>query len=371
VLNGEVDRSALERVEALQTPSQTGVAYYIAGRSEYESGKFDQARRYFEVALHADPLNPAVLNYYAALLVRTGNPSQAISYAQRALQIAPSSPDALAVLGYAQFAADHLRDSIESWKRSLALRPDPSLEPLVERAERELAAESNYSERESGHFVLRYEGQQSSEMFRAQLLATLEEDYRELVREFGSEPHSSIAVVLYPNQTFFDVTRAPSWTGALNDGKLRIPLHGLTAVTPELGRVLRHELTHSFVNQLTSGRCPQWLNEGLAQLLEPKPLGPRARPLAQLFAQQREAPLSTLEGGFTSFNGMEANLAYDESLATVEYIRNRYGMSDLVRILERLGQGDSIESSLRATIHSDYRQLEDEVRTYLASGQTQ
>jgi hypothetical protein len=68
---------------------------------------------------------------------------------------------------------------------------------------------------------------------------------------------------------------------------------------------------------------------------------------------------------------MEANLAYDESLATVEYIRNRYGMSDLVRILERLGQGDSIESSLRATIHSDYRQLEDEVRTYLASGQTQ
>lgn len=370
VHNGQVDRNALERVESLGNPARTAVAFYIAGRSEFEAGKYDQARRDFEVALHSDPENPAVLNYYAALLVRTGNARQGLLYAERAVRIAPASPDALAVLGYAQFATDHPRDAIQSWKRSLALRPDDSIRTMLERAERESAAESEYSERESGHFVLRYEGKQSSEMFRAQLLATLEADYQELGREFGSEPRSTIAVVLYTNQTFFDVTRAPSWTGALNDGKLRIPLQGLDAVTPELARVLKHELTHSFVNQLSSGRCPQWLNEGLAQLMEPQSLGPRARRLAELFEQQREAPLNALERGFSSFNGMEANLAYDESLATVEYIRNHYGMSDLVRILERLGQGDSIESSLRSTIHSDYRQLEDEVRTFLNADRT-
>jgi hypothetical protein len=60
-------------------------------------------------------------------------------------------------------------------------------------------------------------------------------------------------------------------------------------------------------------------------------------------------------------------LAYDESLAAVEYIRDTYGMSDLQRILERLGQGSSSESALRATIHSGYGQLETEVAKYLVN----
>jgi hypothetical protein len=42
-------------------------------------------------------------------------------------------------------------------------------------------------------------------------------------------------------------------------------------------------------------------------------------------------------------------------------------MSDVQRILERLGQGSSTEAALRATIHSDYGQLESEVGRYLAS----
>ena len=103
----------------------------------------------------------------------------------------------------------------------------------------------------------------------------------------------------------------------------------------------------------------------MAQLLEPQSLGPRARRLAELFKLERELPLNLLDTGFSSFSGIEAALAYDESLAVVEYIQSRYGTSDLLRILERLGQGESAEAALRATIHCDYRQLDDEVRAYL------
>jgi hypothetical protein len=67
------------------------------------------------------------------------------------------------------------------------------------------------------------------------------------------------------------------------------------------------------------------------------------------------------------FSPIEAVLAYDESLAAVEYINDTYGMSDVQRILERLSQGSSAEAALRATIHSDYGQLESEVGRYLAS----
>jgi hypothetical protein len=41
-------------------------------------------------------------------------------------------------------------------------------------------------------------------------------------------------------------------------------------------------------------------------------------------------------------------------------------MGDIQRILQLLGQGNSTESALRSTIHSDYGQLESEVAKYLA-----
>jgi hypothetical protein len=42
-------------------------------------------------------------------------------------------------------------------------------------------------------------------------------------------------------------------------------------------------------------------------------------------------------------------------------------MSDLRRVLERIGQGNSTEAALRATIHSDYGHLETEISKYLTS----
>ncbi|MBZ5721525.1 MAG: tetratricopeptide repeat protein [Acidobacteriia bacterium] len=355
--------AALEQGDA--TTAATG--YFLAGKYEFERGNFSKAGGYFERALRFDPQNPTILNYYAALLVRTGNPAAALGYAERAVRLAPDSPDALAVLGYAQFASDRNREAIRSWKRSLDLRPDPTIQQYLDKAQREAAAEADFTQNESNHFTLRYEGKQTPDSFRRALMETLESDYDDLSRELGGPPRSSIAVVLYTDQAFFDVTQAPSWSGAVNDGKLRIPVQGVDSVTSDLAHVLKHELAHSFINQLTGGRCPQWLNEGVAQALEPKSVSSRGRRLAELFQTQHEIPFNTLEGSFMRLSPMEAVLAYDESLAAVEYINDTYGMSDVRRILERLGEGSSTEAALRATIHSDYGQLESEVGKYLIS----
>lgn len=365
IKDGRINAEALAAMEK-QGAAVASSANFIAGKHEFDRGDFGKARSYMETALRFDSQNPTILNYYAALLVRTGNATEALAFAERAVRVAPESPDALAVLGYAQFAADRNRDAIRSWKRSLALRPDAALQRYLQKAEREATAEAEYSQRESSHFTLRYEGRQTSESLRRDLLAALESHYDDLVRELGIAPRSSIPVVLYTGQAFFDVTQAPSWSGAVNDGKLRIPVEGLSTITPELARVLKHELAHSFINQLSGGRCPQWLHEGIAQVLEPKSVSSNGRRLAQLFAAQRQIPYNALEGTFMRFSGMEATLAYDESLAAVEYISQTYGMSDLRRILERLGQGSSAEAALRATIHSDYGGLENEVGKYLA-----
>ncbi len=366
IQDGRVDPDALSALEQAGNGTATAAGYFIAGKHEFDHGNFSKARTYFEAGLRFDSQNPTILNYYAALLVRTGNATEALPYAERAVRSAPDSPDALTVLGYVQFAADRTQDAIRTWKRSLELRPDATVQKYLEKAQRDATAEADYTENESSHFVLKYEGKQTSDALRGQLLATLESEYDDLVRELGIAPRNSIPVVLYTEQSFFDVTEAPSWSGAVFDGKLRIPINGLTSVTPELARVLKHELAHSFIRQLSGGRCPQWLNEGIAQAVEPKQIA-HGKLLADLFRDQREIPLNALEGSFMQFSSTQATVAYEESLAAVQYISDTYGMSDVQRILERLGQGSSTEAALRATIHSDYGQLEADVGKYLVS----
>jgi hypothetical protein len=367
VRDGRVDVDALAAIEQQGDARTSAAAYFIAGKHEMEHTNFNKARTYFETALRFEGENPTILNYYVALLLRTGNSVEALPYAERAVRVAPDSPDTLAVLGYAQYASDRNKDAIRSWKRSLQLRPDAQVQKYLEKAERDATAESDFTQNESSHFTLKYEGRQTPESLRRDLVATLESHYADLVRDLGVAPRGSIAVILYTDQAFFDVTQSPSWAGAVNDGKLRIPVNGMSSVTPELSRVLKHELAHSFINQLSGGRCPQWLNEGIAQAMEPNSLSSRGRRLAGLFKAQQEIPYNALEGSFMRFSGVEAILAYDESLAAVQFIIDTQNMSDLQRILQRLAEGNSTEAALRATIHDDYGQLQTEVGKYLSS----
>jgi tetratricopeptide (TPR) repeat protein len=361
IRDGKVDTDALTSIAQTGNPELAATAYFLAGKHESDHGRFPQAGRYYESALHLQPDNSTLLVYYAACLLRTGQTADALSYAQHAAGVDPNSPDALAMVGFAQFASDHTPDAIEAWKKSLALRPDATIREYLARAERESNAESEFTQRESSHFNFHFEGKETSEAFRRDLSAILDSEYDDLARDLGYSPHNNIAVTLYTQQAYFDVTRAPSWTGALNDGKLRIPISGVQSVTPELARILKHELTHSFVSQMSSNRCPTWLNEGIAQIEEGRSSAPYGHQLARMFAAGSEIPFNLLEGSFMSLSAPQASTAYAESLAAAEYIRDAYGMSEIERILELLSEGGSTEAALRATVHSDYRQLRDEM----------
>lgn len=366
IKEGKISPESLAALESKGNAELSATAHFIAGKFEFDHGDIAQAKLYFESALRFQPDNSTILIYYSAVLVRTGSASQALSYAQRAVRSSPENPDAYTMLGYAQFASDHTVEAIASWKRSLELRPDPAVQQYLSKAQREQKVESEFSQGESTHFTLHYEGRQTSETLRAQILQALESDYDDLVRDLGNPPRDNILVTLYTEQAFFDVTNAPTWSGAMNDGKLRIPISGLSSLTPELAHVLKHELAHSFITQLSGGRCPPWLHEGIAQFVEPKSLGSNGHQLSRLFKAQQNIPLNALEGSFLQFSGAQAYVAYAESLAAVSYINDSYGMSDVQRILERISEGSSTEAALRATIHSDYGQLESDVARYLA-----
>src|SRR5579871_3706944 len=212
IKEGKVDDDALAALKAKGNPELSATADFIAGKFEFDHGAIARSRPYFDSALRSQPDDSTILVYYSALLVRTGNAAQALTYAQRAARSAPDSPDAFTMLGYAQFASDHTKDAVASWKRSLELRPDSRVQQLLAKAQREQNVESDFSQGESSHFVLHYEGKQTSDALRGQILATLEGDYDDLARDLGNPPRDNILVTLYTEQAFFDVTHAPAWS---------------------------------------------------------------------------------------------------------------------------------------------------------------
>jgi tetratricopeptide (TPR) repeat protein len=363
--NGAVDADALAAIDKQGDTHRTAAAYYAAGRFEHIRGNTIHAVDYMKEAVRLDPDSSLILEHYAALLLSSGRAKEALPFAEQAVRVTPKSPDTQSILGYAYYENDRNKDAIAAWKKSLELRPSDQVQSMLERAQRERAAEENYNEQESNHFTLRYEGTQAPAPLRRALLDALEQHYADLSAQFGDSPRQSVVVILYTEQAFFDVTQAPAWSAAFNDGKLRIPLRGLQGVTPELSRVLRHELAHSFINAISRGHAPIWLHEGLAQKFEGKSTRSHGLALSRGFGTGHFIPLNGLEGPFTTYSAPEAIVAYAESLAFVEYIDETYGMSDLVRILQRIGEGSATEAALRATIHSGYSDLETELTAYL------
>src|SRR5437667_2346216 len=280
-------------------------------------------------------------------------------------QLEPNSAQAFRWLAAAQYNADRTRDAVRAWKRALELEPNPETQRLLERAQRELEVEERSNQQESRHFSLPYEGGETSLALQRQPLEDQEEQYQQLARDLDYAPRENMVVTLYTQKQFFNITEAPSWAGGLNDGKLRIPIQGVTSMTPELQRVLKHELTHSFVRFMVGDRCPSWLNEGLAQLMEARSSSPYAGVLAGLFEQHKQIPFAALERPFNGLSEIQASVAYAESLSALEYLRSRYGMDDVLRILRRVGAGEAPEGALRAVTRSDYADLERGLTAYL------
>jgi hypothetical protein len=136
-------------------------------------------------------------------------------------------------------------------------------------------------------------------------------------------------------------------------------------VTVELSRVLKHELTHSFLQQKTRGRCPVWLQEGLAQWMEGKRSGESAAVLVQIYDAKHFAPLGALEGSWMHLPGDTAAYAYAWALANVESIVQAGGVGDIQRVLDRIAEGQPTEEALRATLRSDYGDVMQSTAEYL------
>jgi tetratricopeptide (TPR) repeat protein len=370
VHDGVVDRDFLAamaseaRSGAAGANHKTALAYHAAAQSELSRGDMEHALIDERTALTYAPEDPVMLLNVAYLHLRRSENKQALDYLERAQRVAPNNPDVSKLAGWAYYAMNKLNQAVEEWQRSLALRADPEVQAALDKALRDKQEEENYRENESSHFTLRYSGEAEPGLAR-EVVRALEAHFAAIESELSYTPPEPIGVILYTQQAFADITSAPGWVGALNDGRIRVPVQGLTQLTPELSRVLKHELTHSFIRQKTRANAPTWIQEGLAQWMEGKRSAASADVLLRVYDAKQAMSLADLQGPWMHFSNEVAAYAYAWALANVEYIVQVDGMTDVDRILDELATGSAGEAAVRNVLHSDYDDLMQSTAHYL------
>jgi tetratricopeptide (TPR) repeat protein len=300
----------------------------------------------------------------AYIYLKRSEYKQALDYLERAKRFAPDNPDIPKLAGWAYYGLSKMDQAVAEWKRALALKPDRELQAALEKAQRDKSEEENYKENESSHFTLKYSGAAEPALAR-DVLRNLEMHFSAIESALNYSPPDSIGVILYTQEAFADITRAPGWAGALNDGRIRVPVQGLASVDQELSRVLKHELTHSFIQQKTHGHAPTWVQEGVAQWMEGRRSGENAPTLAQIYTDGHAISLGRMEGSWMRLSGDGATYAYAWALANIEYIVETDGMGDIERILDRIGAGMATEAAVKEVLHSDYNDLMQSTAEYL------
>ena len=290
--------------------------------------------------------------------------SAALDPLERARKLAPQSAEAAQLAGWAHYRLNQNVVAIADLQTAFRLRPSESTARLLERVKQDSAAEGEFREGESSHFTLRYHGGASRELA-SDIIHTLEGQFEELRSQLNYTPPEPIGVVLYTEEAFRDVTQVPAWMGAANDGRIRVPVQGIEAVTPELARVLKHELTHSFVFQKTAGRCPTWLQEGLAQWIEGRRTGADAAPLVAAFEAGKTKGLGHGEGSWIHLSPAQARLAYAWSLAVVETIETQFGTDGMNRLLDAARSEASAEAALHEGLRTNFAELDESTVAFL------
>jgi tetratricopeptide (TPR) repeat protein len=359
-------RSALEASPGDATLKQN-LARSLAGLGsmEFEKLNYAKSKEHFSEALGYE-LDPRFSKGLAASQVKL-NELDAAARTLEAVKDDKSAAADLAVVYNTLGDRSHQSGDIDgavSWYEK-ALELDSSAKHIqvkLDGMRGEQSAEEGFGEFQGSHFLVKFEGGENVVAGNL-IVLLLEEAYLKIGAEIGYYPEDPLGAVLYSQKLFQDVTRSPSWAGAVFDGRIKLPAGGITERTDVLEKVLFHEYTHAVVHRLSNGKAPVWLNEGIAQYEEGKRVGSDKGALKQI-AANNPVSLRALEGSFMSMSSEEADAAYLLSLSATEYIINEFGIFAVKRILNGLGEGKGLDKAISSSIYIPYDVLEE---SWLAS----
>jgi len=249
------------------------------------------------------------------------------------------------IIGEIYYQRGKLTDAVKEWELAQILMPDDEvLKERLARARKELGVEESFTKKETYYFNIKYEGDEKRELGDL-VLDTLSRAYGEVGADLDFFPKEPVTVILYTRKQFTDLTSAPSWSGGIFDGNIRIPIGGGNIDKEILAAVLYHEYTHAVIHMQAGNKVPTWLDEGIAQYEEHWVRGAKGDLGAAEFV-----PLSGLDGSFLAMSDpAKVKQAYAESLSAVEFYVDRFGKYNLGKLVRMLGQGMDLSDAIHET----------------------
>lgn len=255
------------------------------------------------------------------------------------IELDPKNPYAHELLGDIANLNHDLDAAERHYREAFSLGSDQILKGKLEKLFQEKKVDRTQQEYSDEHFIIRYRRSENFEG--SQIRQFLREAYRDISQELGFYPRYKIPVTLYNRSEYETLMGSvPHWSGALYDGKIRLPVYEGSATASELKKLIFHELAHAFVSDLSQMRCPVWLNEGIAQYQENKII-----PIPDFLGQViQEGHFLEPEGLLTYDLASEKNQAkaaafYLESFSIVSELLARYRWYHLKQFLSELGKG--------------------------------
>ena len=280
----------------------------------------------------------------------------------------PDNPLARKMFGVLLYWKGRTGEALKELEAAAKLNPgDTTISEILGKIRKEYDIEKDYAVDERLHFTVSYDEAKDEQIGNA-VVGYLEEAWQKVGGDFNFYPGEKIAVVIYSNRDFKGISDKAKNAGGLYDGKIRVPVRGLDTERDrrKLREALLHEYTHVVVHFLSHGRCPLWLNEGIAEYESTEFDARNRRRIERALEWGTFIPLAKLSAALREYDSpRKVELAYCEALSLVTFMAERYGDYNLRRLLDRLDGGADINSALGAVLNTDPNRLEREWRDWL------
>jgi tetratricopeptide (TPR) repeat protein len=338
---------ASERGTHAPSPQDYAKALSDIGRDYLQRGDSARAIELLSEAVARDPENGVALANLTLAYLRNGD----LEFAQFYLDLARHTegrenpdPRFYVALGEIYDAQNRSEDAVTAWEQALRLGSrDPQIRRRLDRAQKDWARAHGQRYLSGDHFEYFFDPSIGDAEV-ARVDAFLESAAGLFTGFFfaASPPH--VTVILYAGREYFHVLETPDWVGGFYDGKIRVPLESGHADDERFLGLLRHELAHAFLDRISHGRAPAWLQEGLAQYVEGRRVDS-----AELRTLRTPPGRSLLEDAASGFRQRtdrdQARTAYLLSLSYVQQLVRIGGTGAAVCLASDLGRGFSLEES--------------------------
>lgn len=273
----------------------------------------------------------------AVSLIESSQPAQALALLEPELK-KRADPGLLAIAGAAAWRADDPQRALDLWRRSLAIQPNPQVQALYDRVERETKGDQSNQRLVGARVLLRYEGTAISIDTAREMAGVVDQEFARISAQLGCTTQERIVTIAQSREAYKKTTAAAEWSAGQYDGRIRVPVFDSGSLDPETRRTLAHETTHACLSML--GRWPAWLQEGVAQYMSGQTLSPVEREHIDQLAKSKRLPsLSRLDGDWSGMDAGTARAAYGLALRAIEVFNQdfgAYGLRNLLRNPERL-----------------------------------